>query len=253
MRGRLHFVAFLGMLCCGMVSLGCNGFRSQGMNSEGTRFYQQGNFQAANQRFLQAIQIDPENADGYYNLGATYHQLARQSQQAANYDLAEDYYNRCLDRNGDHVECYRALAVMLVERGRSEDANRLMQGWLQRSPTLADARVEYARLLEEFSEPDRSKQLLEEALLIDPRHPRALAALGNLYEKSGDPQQQIQALQLYERSLASNNLQPALAQRVASLRSSLGGFQFGTNTLPGNPNPNTRVVNTPPNAYPGRQ
>lgn len=231
----------VGYVSVGMSLLfasGCGSFRSQGLNAEGTRHYMSGDYEGAAQRFLQAMNSDPGNSDSYYNLAVTYHQLGKRTGQDSQLELAERYYHQCLDRNSEHVECYRALSVMLVETGRSDDALQLLEGWAERSPDSPEPRIELARLSEELGDSDKAKALLENALIVDPHNARALAALGHLYERMGDHRQ---ALLVYERSLAVNRQQPGVAQRVASLRNSFGGDPLPPNSVP----ERTRIVTGP--------
>lgn len=217
-------------LCCG-----CQ-VASHGQNVEGTRLFQQGDYQGASDRFQQSIANDPQNPDGYYNIAATYHRLWKLRGQETDATQAENFYNQCLDHDPDHADCYRGLAVLLVETKRSDAAFRLMEGWVTRSPALPDAKVELARLYDEFGNPDAAKARLQEALALDPSHSRALTALGKLREEAGE---HLQALQIYERSLAVNRFQPHVATRVAALQSSFGP---STGMLPP---ANTRVVRDP--------
>lgn len=205
-------------VCLLLVGGGCHQLMADGQAAEGKRLYEQGNYSGALQRFSQATFTNPQDPAGYYGLGATYHQLARLEKRPEYYQQAENYYNQCLDHAANHVECHRALAVLLTEQQRSQEAFRLMQGWVDQSPTLADARIELARLYEEFGDRESSKTNLQSALGIEPYNARALAALGRIYEQSGDAQQ---ALATYERSLESNHLQPNVASRVAALRNAL--------------------------------
>ena len=219
-----------------LAASGCN-FMSQGQNVEGVRLYQQGNYQAAAQKFQEAIQRDPGNADGYYNLASTYHRLGNLNRQQADLQQAETLYNQCLDHDANHQDCYRGLAVLLVETNRSDKAVTLLRGWSDQSPTLAAPKIQLARVYEEFGNPEQAKNHLREALVLAPDDPRALAALGKLHEQSGNA---AQALAVYQRSLAKNQFQPLVAQRVASLQAATVGAGQ-TITPPGG----TRVVTTP--------
>ena len=197
--------------------------------------FQQAYYQGALQRFGQAIAADPHNADGYYNMAATYQQMARQHGQPVDWQQAEAYYGQCLQRNPNHEDCHRGLAVLLSERGRQQDAFRLLEAWATRSPGSAAPRIELARLYDESSNPQMAKDRLVEAVQLEPNNARALAALGKVREQLGDV---TQALANYERSLTVNQFQPQLAARVASIRSAM--------TPPvGTPSGGTRVVTTP--------
>lgn len=201
-----------------LPSAGC-GMVSNTRNAQGVRLYQQGYYQQAIENFQQATTSDPQDPDGYYNLAATYHRLAKVSGRKEDLAQAETLYNQCLDRDQNHRDCYRGLAVLLAEEQRTDEATRLLQGWAARNPTLSAPKVELARLSEELGDKQAAKNYLTEALAIDPYDSRALAALGRIHEESGNT---TQALSDYERSLWHDRFQPEVAARVASLRAALG-------------------------------
>jgi tetratricopeptide (TPR) repeat protein len=196
---------------------GCGTFTAQGKNADGVRLFQQAQYHEALRDFQEATYDDPTNADGYYNLAATYHQVARTEHRQGDFDQAEAYYNQCLDRQPNHVDCYRGLAVLLAEQGRSQEAFRLVEGWVDREPSNADAKIELARLFDEFGQRQAAKEHLLEALTAAPDNPRALAALGKIREDMGE---RTQALAAYQRSLAHDNRQSEVAARVAALQGS---------------------------------
>ncbi len=196
-----------------MIAAGC-GVLSHSQNSEGVRMFDQAYYQGAQQRFQQAIQTDPNNPDGYYNLARTYHQLGKLHNQPADFQQAESYYHQCLDHDPNHQDCYRALAVLLTEQGRNGDAFKLMEGWAARNPSSAAPKIELARLYEESGNRDAAKNQLIEAVTVDPANARALAALGKLREDTGDT---VQALANYQRSLQLDPNQPQIASRIGTL------------------------------------
>lgn len=207
------------MMLAIMSLVGCNGFTSQALNSEGVRLYQNGNYQQAAATFQKAIASNPRSANAYYNLASALHKNGKLYNRPADLQQAEQLYNQCLDYDPNHTECYRGLAVLLAETGRQDAALRLLDGWAARSPQLADPRIELARLYEESNNMPQAAARLEEAITIDPHNSRALTALGRLRESTGDP---AQALANYQRSLAINRFQPAIEARVASLQASQG-------------------------------
>ncbi|HEV3418469.1 MAG TPA: tetratricopeptide repeat protein [Pirellulales bacterium] len=224
-------------LLAGLLTIGSSGcgWMAHTDNIAGVGFFEQGNYAAATQKFQQGIEADPNDADSYYNLAATYHRQGKLANQKAQLDQAETYYHLCLDRNPDHRDCYRGLAVLLVEENRPDDAFSLLQRWGERSPSSPEPKVELARLFQEFGDKQAAQAHLQDALSIAPDNPRALAALGKLKEESGDP---TQALAVYQRSLASNRFQPDVAARVATLQSAIPG------AMPTAPD-GTRLVTAP--------
>lgn len=200
-----------------LTSAGCQSSAS-GKNALGAQLYQQGQYTAALQQFQQVVSEDPSNADGYYNLAATTHRLAKQRKDESLFGNAESLYNQCLDHDPNHVECHRGLAVLLMDTGRPDRAFAFMKNWAGQNPTSAEPRIELARLYEEAGEPTTALRYLEDAVQQDASNSRAWLALAQLRESSGDLPQ---ALQNYQRALALNNNQPMVAQRVSAISQQL--------------------------------
>lgn len=198
-------------------TLGCQ-TSATGYNIDGVRSYQTGNFPQALQDFQQALQVDAANPDAYYNLAATYHELGRQNRDPALMQQAEGLYHQCLDLSPNHAECYRGLAALLVQTDRAQSAFTLLQRWSERNYQSADARIELARLYEEFGDQQSAVRYLTEALEVDSKSPRAWTALGRIREQQG---QLAQALSNYQQAYAINTFQPGVAERIATLQRSL--------------------------------
>lgn len=197
---------------------GCGNLNARGLNAEGVRRFERAQYVDSLDKFQQALRNDPKNADSYYNLGAVHHRLASLQRTETDYRQAEAYYNQCLDRDMDHAECHRGLAVLLAEQGRTDEAFRLLEGWASRRTDLPEPKIELARLFEETGNLAGAKERLIEALAADPNHARARAALGNVQEKLGETQE---ALANYQRSLWYDRYQPEVAARIASLQAAL--------------------------------
>jgi tetratricopeptide (TPR) repeat protein len=209
---------------------GCASFQAQGLNADGVRMYDRAQYTEAVRQFEKAAQNDPANPDSYYNLASVYHKLGRSSNQPSQLAQAESYYNLCLARDPNHTECYRGLAVLLVEQGRREEAFRMLQSWADRSPSLADPKIELARLCQELGDAQAAAKHLADAVFLDPNNARAFAALGRLREQTGN---QLQALQNYQQSLAADYSQPEVAARVASLQAAIGATPSSPAATPG--------------------
>lgn len=238
--GRDGVRLFVGSLAVAVFLTGCGNINSSARNAEGVRLFQQARYQEALKHFQEATYADPNNPDGYYNLAATYHRIGKLDARKADLDQAENYYNMCLDeherRGSNPRDAYRGLATLLLEQGRTDEARRLLHGWVDRDPASADARIELARLNEELGDRLAAKELLLAALQIEPDNARALAALGKLREDTGET---AEALAAYQRSLAKNRFQPEVAARVAALRSAV------TWGAPPPSSPDTRLVEQP--------
>ncbi len=231
--GRLLVAA----ICLAAVSASGCGPVAHLQNADGVRLYQQGYYDAAQQRFQQAMYNAPQDADAFYNLAATFHRLGNMNQQESYLDQAEQYYHQCLDRDPNHNDCHRGLAVLLVENSRSEEAFALLESWADRNPALPDPHIELARLFEEFGDRTAAKEHLVAALTVDPDNSRALAALGSIREQLGET---VQALADYQRSLAANGMQEDLRARVAALQTAVAPYPMA------GPNGTRTVITTGP-------
>jgi tetratricopeptide (TPR) repeat protein len=210
-------------------------------NVTGVRYFQQGQYPAALARFQQAVQADPRNADAYYNLAATTHRMGLAHRDPNLMLQAEQYYNECLNLNPNHVDCHRGLAVLLTETGRTDKAFTLLRNWAAASPALPDARIELARLYEEYGDLDTAEKQLQQALQLNVASARAHAALGQIREKRGDYQQ---ALANYQRAYALNSQQPGVANRIAALQGKAGAATTSAVRTPLAP---PRSASAPPN------
>ncbi len=226
----LSLTAVVSCICAGCGTVG------QGQNDQGVRLYQQGNYQAAALSFQRAIQSDPNNADAYYNLARLHHRQANSHNNPQDLKQAETYYNMCLDHSPHDVDCYRSLAVLLVQQSRSDEALTLLERWAAANPTNPEPKIELARVSEEFGKQEEAKNYLLAAIADDPNNARALAALGQIREKSGDT---AQAAANYQRSLQHDPFNTRVASRLAALNAAQR-----TNTQITPPG-GSRVVTTP--------
>ncbi len=223
-----RFRNLIGLACLVIIG-GVSGCRvtSMGQNTLGVRLFQQGRYSEALQQFQTAQSSDPSNSDTYYNLASTYHKLGVGQKDAKMIEQAESLYNQCLDLQPNHVDCHRGLAVLLAESGKPDSAMALLKNWAAANPGMSDARIELARLYQEYGQTKTAEQYLDEALAMNPNDHRAWTARGQMREASGDLGQ---ALQNYQQSLSINSLQPELYQRVASLN-----VKIAQNTMSGVP------------------
>ncbi len=213
-----RFVLTLVLLLVPVCFSGCR-WGGITQNASGVQLFQQGRYAEALQQFENAKQTDPGNPDTYYNLASTYHRMGVTQKDPKLTEQAEALYNQCLDLSPNHSACYRGLAVLLVETNRSDKAFTLLKNWNKQSPTVSEAKVELAKLHQEFNQTTVAQQLLDDALQMDPSNANAWAARGRLRESTGDL---AQARQNYSQSLAINSLQPDVYQKLAALDVRMG-------------------------------
>lgn len=229
----MHRLLLWAMITVLPLLTGC-GITANGWNTEGVKLYEAGHFPEAIERFQYALGTDGQNADAYYNLAVTYHQMGLRSNDQGFLTESEALYNRCLDFDGDHTDCHRGLAVLLAQTDRQDKAVALLNNWAQDKPHMSAPRVELARLHQEWGDTQTARLQLEKACSIDKNDARAWKALAALNESEGRTEI---ALAQYQRSYLLDNQQAQLPSRIASLNQ-----QVRTGLNPPNSNANSRVA-----------
>lgn len=220
-----RWLSLLALAVCWFQS-GCH-WQSKGINTSGVQLYQQGRYAEALQQFETARQTNPTDPDALYNLASTYHQMGIANKDSKLLEQAESTYNQCLDVSPNHIECHRGLAVLLVQTNRSDRAFDFLKRWNAQAPGLADARLELSRLHYEFGQTKLAEQYIDEALAMNPVNYKAWTAKGRMRESAND---YAQAMKNYQQSLAINQAQPDVVQRMGALQ-----VKMASAAAPGSP------------------
>ena len=216
------------------LSSGCN-FSAQRHNKIGSQALEQGQFSVAVNEFQKALNLNPQNSDAYYNLGASYYAMGKQTKNAQWTKQAEQLYRQAISIDDQHVDAHRGLASLLIETNQEKYAFDLLNTWKNRYPSATEPVVELARVYQEYGDNRRATDLLADALKLDPNNVRALKAMGHVREIQG---QTHLALDNYLRVLQLDNQQVAVASKVASLQTQLAQLP-GQNNLSNNGGGNT--------------
>jgi cytochrome c-type biogenesis protein CcmH/NrfG len=123
---------------------------------------------------------------------------------------------------------------LLIEEGRTTEAFASIQSWATQSPSLAEPRMELARLYGEFGNKEAATNTLADAVRLNPNDPRQWAALGKVREESGN---YSQALANYQRSLQINPNQSDVAARVTALQTAIAQQPLALPPPPGSTPP----------------
>ncbi len=204
----------IGVIACCVFNSGC-GLSAVNSNMQGKAMFEQGQYDQAIETFQRSIAADPRNSDGYYNLAATYYYLGKQQKNSNYLKQADQLYRQSLSLDPDHADAYRGLAALMVENGQTQEAFQMVQGWRVQQPESPEPLIELARMYRESGDRTTATQLLADALNVDENNARTLKAMGQMREESGE---YSLALQNYMRSYESNNMQPDVAAKIASLQ-----------------------------------
>ena len=108
-----------------------------------------------------ALELDPTQAEAYFNLGLVNHMRRNPKQAAANYEKALKY-------KPGHVRACNNLAVIYTQEGRVQEAMDILQQGLSANPQSIDLHFNYAILLNRTGRRQGAIELLRQALEIDP-------------------------------------------------------------------------------------
>ncbi len=182
------------------------------MNSSGQAMYNQGNYSMAAAEFQKAVASAPHNPDYKANLARTRYKMG---------DVAgaEQLYRQNLTASPSHQPSYHGLAELMMAQGRSDEATAMLSTWSATQPYIAESHLEMAWLQKELGQPDAAAQSLQQALQVNPGHPKALAHLGEYYQQNG---QHSQAVAMYQQSLQAQWNQPEVQSRLTAAAAAAG-------------------------------
>ncbi|MDO5554065.1 MAG: tetratricopeptide repeat protein [Planctomycetia bacterium] len=228
----------LAVIIIGLVSIltgmltGCHSLNGSSLkNSEGVACYGQGQYDQALPYFQEAIRLDPNNAEAYYNVASTYQRQAALHGQPSLLTQAESYYRACLDRNPSPettVCCYRGLATSMSQRNQGDAALALLKDWESRNPNSVEPKLELAYLLEAQSKYSDALALLQQSANLAPADYRVYYKTGVLQQKLGNEET---ALAQY---LMAARLAPAdqeIANRITVLQAKSDRKDIDPNAL----------------------
>ncbi len=127
--------------------------------------------------YEKAIELDPEYADAYCNLGAVRY---NQGQRVA----ARRAFEACLSRAPDHVEANFNLANVLEEAGEDEQALALYRRALAADPIYPDLHINLALLYEKLDRMRPACRHWRRYLQIDPQGPWSAVARQRIARES---------------------------------------------------------------------
>jgi Tfp pilus assembly protein PilF len=219
-HGHRHRAGWAVLVLLAAVLCGCNSFSGNWNNRIGMWNYEQGNYVAAREEFVRAVADEPRSPAFNYNLGCA-------AQRLGDRGTAVQAYWRAIQLDRTHQPSYHALARVLIEDGRPDEATQLISTWVEAQPRDPGAQIEMAWLERENGDLDAAEQSLFRSLAARPNNPVATAQLGLLYEQKG---QSERAAVMYRRSLQADWFQPQIQARLALL-DNRGGVSGTPTTL----------------------
>lgn len=173
----------------------------------GSLMFMRGDKKTALQAFTRSVQLNPELAGGWLNIGNVYYDFKE-------FRKAAIYYRRAIVLKPDYAKAYTNLANTLVQLGVHASAVPLYDKAIQLEPDLAPSHHNRANCLTYLKQFDAAELSLNRALEIEPGDERVLNTLGNLRSTQG----------LEYGSAAAYRLAILMAPRYAPLYTNLANI-----------------------------
>jgi Flp pilus assembly protein TadD/peroxiredoxin len=145
----------------------------------GVAFFQHGYLDQAAESFQQAISVNPEDAEAYYNLGTLY-------LRSNNFSEARRYLEGTVKLRPNYPEAWNNLGMLDAQEGQTDQAIRKFQQSLQLRPDYAVSLVNLGNLYRRQRSFEEAERLLSRALQIEPEDPEVNYSLGMLYAQQDE-------------------------------------------------------------------
>ncbi len=139
----------------------------------GVALFQHGYLDQAEASFKQVVELKPDNAEGYYNLGTL-------SLRRNNLEQARAYLEKTLKLRPDYPEAWNNLGMIAAQEGMPHEAIRNFQQALTLRPDYVIALLNLGNLFRRQGNFERSEQYLNSALQLEPDNPEINYSYGML-------------------------------------------------------------------------
>jgi tetratricopeptide (TPR) repeat protein len=146
--------------------------------------------------FKHAIELAPQMARAYDNLGLCYYYQNQNDLAVENYKKAID-----LDRAAPHPSPWPYLNLAITQQFLNQlpDAEANLRQAIHLDPDFAQAHFQLGTVLEDLDRPEAAIAELREASRIDPAYPEPHMAMARIYHKLGQEPQAREEVQIYLR------------------------------------------------------
>jgi len=154
----------------------------------GVAMFQHGYLEQAEASFQQVVAANPNDPDGYYNLGTL-------SLRRNDFVAARRYLEQTLKLRPDYPEAWNNLGMIAAQQGRPDEAAQDFQQALQLKPRYAIALLNLGNVYRHRGAFDKAQEALDHALQLQPDDPEINYSLGMLYAQQNQMQRAADYLQ----------------------------------------------------------
>jgi tetratricopeptide (TPR) repeat protein len=139
-------------------------------------------YNEAIRHFQHAIQLNPQMARAYDNLGLCYFYENQNDLAVKNYEKAID-----LERASGHPSAWPYLNIAITQQFLNQlpDAEKNLREAIRLDPAFAKAHFQLGTVLEDIQQPEQALKELREAARLDPAYPEPHMAMARVLHKLG--------------------------------------------------------------------
>jgi len=184
-------------------------------NNLGLAYESLGQYQKAIEYLQKSLQLDPNDALAYYNLGVAYGGLGQ-------YQNAIEYFQKSLQLNPNNVEAYTNLGAAYVDLGQYQQAIEYCQKAIQLDPNNALAYNNLGVAYGSLGQYQKEIEYCQKAIQINPNYALAYYNLGTAY---GSLRQYQKAIEYLQKSLQSDPNDASAYNNLGTVYYYLGQYQ----------------------------
>jgi tetratricopeptide (TPR) repeat protein len=154
----------------------------------GLAYHDKGNLDKAIQVLQKAIDLNPQNSMAFNNLGAAY-------AAKGNLDKAIELYEKAVEINPEYSAAYNNMGSAYIQKGNFDKAIQLFQKAIDLNPQNFQAYVGLGMAYEANGNDDKAIELLQKAIEFNPNSFDAYLGLGTAYSYKDNPNKAIELLQ----------------------------------------------------------
>ncbi|MGA9461269.1 MAG: tetratricopeptide repeat protein [Terracidiphilus sp.] len=170
----------------------------------GVAMYQHGYFDQAAESFRQVLEVKPNEADAYYNLGTL-------SLKRDDFQQARTYLEKTVQLRPNYPEAWNNLGMIAAQHEQLDEAIRDFQESLKLRPGYGIALLNLGNVYRRQHSFEKAEDCFKRAIQIQPDDPEVSYSLGMLYAQQGRLDRAADYLQ---RALA---LRPAYPEALNNL------------------------------------
>ncbi len=173
--------------------------------NQGTQFFKNKEYEKAINLFEEALKIENNHAQPYFNIGLCYALLQ-------NPDKAKEYYRKAIKQNPKYTKAMLHLAGLLKKAGEKNESMSYYQLAVEQEPLSFEAQREYARLLHEQNNFEEAEHHFAKAVHLRPENPHLRLEWANTLNVLS---QFEKALEQYYRIYAALPNSPSVQYNIA--------------------------------------